>query len=327
MKTVTLLAIKGCLASTVANMVDALAIANRWHRHLIQTDADLFATRVVSVDGAPVTASGMLQIAADAAIGEAPAGDYLVIPALLPVPKEKGLYESRLLDFIRRQHDRGTQVASLCTGAFLLAETGLLDGRPATTNWQFERQFRVRYPRVDLRIGEMLTECDGLICSGAVSALMHLVLRIVQREGSSQLATACAKAMLVDPNSTSQAPYLLYPLPSARRDALIARAESYLQGNLSGAISIDQVAGQVGLSPRHFKRRFKQATGDSPLAYLQKLRIQKAKELLEQTRESVDEITRRGGYEDGSAFCRLFKRHTSLSPREYRERFFMRERG
>lgn len=323
MKKITFLAVEGCISSSISNLIDAFAIANLWNRAFTGGESDLFETKVVSPEGDPVTCSNCIQIHPHLSFADTINSDYLIIPGFLPVPESHTLRDPGVLDYICRHYSSGTTVASVCTGAFLLAETGLLNGRIATTNWQFEKKFRFRYPEVNLRIGRMLTETDNLICSGAVTAMMHLALRIIKREGSSRLASACAKAMLVDSHSESQAPYTTYPLAVQHRDAEIYKAEQYMRDHLARSISIDHVAEFVCISPRHFKRRFKSATGESPLNYLQKLRIQTAKDQLENTLDSIEEITRRVGYEDSSTFRRLFKRHTSLSPRGYRDRFLL----
>jgi transcriptional regulator GlxA family with amidase domain len=327
MKQITLLAVEGCLSSSISNLIDAFTIANLWHRALSQGGPNLFETKVVTSDGKPVTCSNCIQIQPHFSFKDARHSDYLVVPALLPVPESAELQDLQVLDYICRQYSLGTTVASVCTGTFLLAETGLLNGRSATTNWQFEKKFRFRHPHVNLKIGKILTEEDNLICSGAVSAIMHLALKIIRREGTVGLASMCAKAMLVDPNNESQAPYTTYPLPEQHRDAEILKAETYMREHLAANFSIDMVAEVVCISPRHFKRRFKSATGESPLNYLQKLRIQVAKDRLENSLESIEEITHHIGYEDSSTFRRLFKRHTSLSPREYRDRFLVVEKA
>ncbi len=325
MKKITLLAVEGCLSSSITNLIDGFTIANIWNRALSGKDSNMFVTKVVTPKGKPVTCGDCVQLQPHFSFDEKFTSDYLIIPALLPVPESGVIRDPRVLDYICSQYSLGTTIASVCTGAFLLAETGLLDGKSATTNWQFEKKFRYRYPKVNLEISKILTENDNLICSGAVSSMMHLALRIIQREGSTKLASTWAKAMLVDPNSESQVPYAIFPLDESHRDTEILKAEQYMRKHLVGSLSIDQVADYVGISPRHFKRRFKSATGDSPLSYLQKLRIQTAKEQLENTLASIEEITRSVGYEDSRTFRRLFKRHTSLSPREYRDRFLLLE--
>ncbi len=326
MKTISLLAVDGCLSSTISNLIEAFSIANLWHRHYSGGELNLLETKVVSPDGKPVICSNCIQIHPHGSFADTTDSNYLIIPAFMPVPEANILRNPLVLEYITQQYASGTTVASVCTGAFLLAETGLLKAKDATTNWAFERKFRYRYPEVNLIIGKILTEHDNLICTGAVTAIMHLALRIIKREGSSILASICAKSMLVDPNSDSQAPYTIYPLTEKHSDTEILRAEEYMRENFSQITSIDQVAESTYISSRHFKRRFKKATGESPLYYLQKLRVQFAKDQLENTLDSMEEITRQVGYEDSCTFRRLFKRHTNLSPREYRARFLSVEK-
>lgn len=319
---ITFLAVEGCLSSSISNLMDALTIANLWHTSLSGGFEPLFDTEVAGLGGKPVTSSTCIQIIPHHSLEESAFSDYLVIPAFAPLPDSRKMQNPEILNYIRRQHASGTTVATVCTGSFLLAETGLLDGKLATTNWQFAKKFRRRYPRVNLKIDSLITEEDNLICTGAATAIMTLALKLIRREGSVELASICAKALLIDPNRESQAPYVIYPLVQKHGDTEIKKAEQYMRNHLaSRSITIDKVAEFVCISPRHFKRRFRSATGESPLSYLQKLRIDTAKNHLENTLESIDEITRLVGYEDGSTFRRLFKRHTSLSPREYRDKF------
>lgn len=322
---ITFLAVEGCLSSSIANLIDAFTIANLWHNSLSGKAMPLFATEVVALEGKPVISSNCIQINPHRRLEDIAYSDYVIIPAFIPIPDSRQMQDLRILDYLRRQHTTGTTLAAICTGAFLLAETGLLNGKIATTNWQFAKKFRHRYPKVRLEIDNILTEEDNLICTGAATAIMNLALKIIKSEGSGRLASACAKALLVDPNRNSQAPYSLYIQSKRHKDNEILQAEQYMIERLDSNIVIDEVAEFVCLSPRHFKRRFKNATGESPLSYLQKLRIDEAKNRLENTLENITEITRRVGYEDDSTFRRLFKRHTTLSPREYRDRFLQVE--
>ena len=327
MPQIALLAVNGCLASSISNLIDTFTIANLWHKALAGTSEELFATSIVAEKREPVNCNGCIELRPHHSLSDEFNPDYLIIPALLPIPEPQALRRPAILDYIRRCHRGTTTIASVCTGAFLLAESGLLDGRRATTNWQFEKKFRYRYPRVRLEITERLTEDGNILCSGATSSIMHLALAIIGRENVPQLVSACAKAMLVDPNSLSQAPYPIRPLTEPHGDMAVQKAERYLRDHLSVPITIDQVAEHVCLSPRHFKRRFRKATGEPPLSYLQQLRIQAAKNRLENSLDSIEEITRQVGYEDSSTFRRLFKRHTSLSPRAYRDRFLLHRNG
>ncbi len=322
MKTMTFVAIDGCLFSSINNLIDAFSIANLWHRALDDTAASpLFATQIVSVDGGCVRASGNIHIQPDRAMADSGAMDMIFLPAFCEMGHLAAPGIDSVIDWLLDHYRQGTPIATTCTGTFLLAETGLLNGRAATTNWQFARMFQRRYPNVHLKTDRIMTEDGGLICAGASTAIFNLALHLIERFGGKALATVCAKAFLVDPNRESQAPYVIFRSRKDHGDEKVLAAQQWMEANYARNISIDAMAQQVGISPRHFKRRFRKATGATPLVYLQNVRLEAAKEKLETTQESVNEITYRIGYEDSSTFRRLFKREMGLSPRAYRDKF------
>ena len=173
----------------------------------------------------------------------------------------------------------------------------------------------------------MLTEDDGILCTGAATAVYHLALHFIRRYGSSRLANTCAKALLVDPNRSSQTPYARITPPRNHGDDQVLLAQELIENDFAAIETVDAVAREVGISPRHFKRRFKAATGDLPSKYLQRVRIEAAKERLETSRDSIETITWAVGYRDVSSFSRLFKQYTDISPRAYRDKFFIPLQG
>lgn len=323
MATISLWVENGCLSSCVTTMLDAFTIANIWQRNLAGKEvAPLFEPRIVSTDGRPVMAQGNLRLEAQMPIGDVERTDCVILSPLLPnitpLPDNLELLR-RWLEKMRRSR---TTIATVCTGTFLLAEMGLLDGKKATTNWQYARLFKRQYPNVQMESEYMLTEDDNIICSGAATSIYNLSIHLIKKFGSQKLATTCAKALLVDTNRISQAPYTLTTPPRLHGDEQVLKAQAFIENNYADIERIDDIAQKVGISPRHFKRRFKKATGDLPLNYLRQVRIDAAKERLETTQETIDKITRTVGYNDTSSFCRLFKKYTQVSPMAYREKFF-----
>lgn len=322
MAKITFLAVKGCMFSSISSLIDALSIANRWHQYLDPASTTpLFETEIVTLNGNSVCANGNIEIQANRAMAAVNDTDLILVPAFMQ-PNDVWCPENILvLEWLRTQYASDRPIAATCTGAFMLAESGLLDGKIATTNWQFAKMFQRRYPEVQLRMDRMLTEDRGLICTGASTAVFNLGLHLIRRFGSDALAAACGKAFLVDPNRDSQAPYVVFHSYKNHGDPEIREAQDWMESHFERNVPIDAIAQKVGLSPRHFKRRFRKATGESPLAYLQQVRIEAAKKQLETTQESMSEITYRIGYEDSSTFRRLFKKQTGISPREYRDKF------
>lgn len=315
---------EGALFSSVTTLTDAFAIANLWQRTLEEKEAaPLFQTEILTTDGAPVTALGNISVMPHGAVDEEAFTDCLIVaptlPNLTPLPANL----DRLGRWIDALRCKGATIATACTGTFFLAELGLLDGKTATTNWQYARLFQKQYPMVNLNVRHMLTEDDGILCTGAATAVYQLALHLIRRFGSNHLASACCKALLVDPNRSSQTPYVLMRPLKNHGDTQVLKAQRLLAENYAAIDSVDAIAREVGISPRHFKRRFKSATGDLPLKYLQRIRIDAAKERLETTNQTIEEITRDVGYQDVSSFCRLFKQHTAISPSTYREKFFV----
>jgi transcriptional regulator GlxA family with amidase domain len=178
-----------------------------------------------------------------------------------------------------------------------------------------------RYPQVDLRVSEILTEQNHILCSGAVTTSLNLALRLVEKFAGSQIAAATGKMMLIDTNRVSQSSYASLPERASHSDALVARAQRWMEKSLAQGFSLAELARHLAVSERTLNRRFKLATGEAPLHYLQSLRVDVAKRLLENKGLNVDAVSARVGYSDLSTFRRLFRRETGLSPREYQRRF------
>lgn len=320
-----------CMYSTIAGMIDAFSIANQWHFYWKRSEAEEgeegniapFHVEVVSPKAETVVTEGNVRILPNGAMEDVLHSDLIVIPPYMiahrPVPKQIPM----ILEWVQSQYHSGIRIAATCTGTFILAMTGLLDGRLATTNWQYAKRFRKEFPKVHLKPERVWTEDNGLICSGAATAMYHLTLRVIEMFGSKHLAKACAKTLLVDTNRKVQTPYLITDFRKDHGDQAIIKAQQWMETHFHENVSVDQAAMHAGLSPRHFKRRFRQATGENPLSYLQQLRLEAAKHMLEATLHNIEEITLQVGYEDSSTFRRLFRRYTSLSPREYRDKFKM----
>ena len=202
---------EGCLVSSITTLLDAFSIAGLWHKAAAGDHAPLlFDPKIVTTDGQPVTAYGNIRIQADLAISDVTRTDCVVISPLLPNITPMPPDIAALARWLKDLKQRGTTIATVCTGTFILAETGLLDGKQATTNWQYARLFKKQYPDVRLESDYMLTQDDNIICTGAATAVYNLAIHLIRQYGSQKLAAACAKALLVDPNRVSQAP--LYPV-------------------------------------------------------------------------------------------------------------------
>ena len=328
MAKITFIAYERCMFSAVAGLIDAFSISNALHRQSESSYAagaaslsPLFEMEIVSLGGGDVFANGGIRIQADRAMDEVKETDLIVIPPHLCGVQPEMDEVSCMIPWIVRHHQDNARIGAVCTGVFILAMTGLLDGKMATTNWQVIEHFKRQFPNVVLKPERVLTEDHGLICSGAITAQYNLALYVIECFGSQQLSRGCAKVFLVDPKRNTQTPYMITTFRKTHGDREILKAQCWLEEHYTDHFTTDEVAGLINLSPRHFKRRFKKATGENPLRYLQQIRLETAKNRLETTIDNIDDITQQVGYADSRTFRRLFKQYTALSPREYRDKF------
>ncbi len=230
-----------------------------------------------------------------------------------------------LIKTIQNASRDGAIIATICAGSFLLAETGFLDGKVATTYWKLTREFMNKYPEVDLQSDQMLIDGGNYICAGGAMAWQDLALHIVARFMSKDVASQCAKVLVMDSTRHVQTPYFMFDqhleFSSGFTDKNIVSAQKWMQKNYHQAVDLGKLAEIAEVGVRTFLRRFKRATGVTPLQYLQQLRIESARHLLEVSTKNIEEITGAVGYENTSSFRRLFKKETGLTPVEYRKKF------
>jgi len=280
-----------------------------------------FRVTTASADGRAVLCDGGIRIRPTASFHDIHKADLIFLPTTGLSVQDAVKRNPRVGAWLRRWHKRGAAIASVCTGVGLVAATGLLDGKRATTHWAIADRFRQMYPRVRWMPELMVTEDRGLYCGGGVHAALDLSLYLVEKFCGHEIALQSAKALLLETPRSWQAGFAIVPLKTEHSDDTISSAQAWLHQNFQRNFPLEAPARRVGMSLRNFVRRFKQATGDSPLAYLQKLRVAAAKRLLESGPRSVQQISESVGYQDIAFFRSLFERHTGVSPSAYRRRF------
>jgi transcriptional regulator GlxA family with amidase domain len=228
------------------------------------------------------------------------------------------------LELLRALHLRGVQLIGSCSGSFLFAESGLLDGHRATCSWWLATAFRQRYPRVHLEADAMFVDDAGMLTAGGACSLQPLLLRLVARVGGEELAQQTARMLLIDADRQSQAPYVSQALMEKPRTSMSEKAEQFLMHELHREVTVTELADFCGTSERSLLRHFRTYHGVTPMAHIQHLRVERAKALLETTHLSFDEIVERCGYSDSASFRKLFKRATAITPGDYRERYRLR---
>ncbi len=321
MKKVTILAPYNTMATTIFGPMDILNQAGRlWNRVKNTPQTPFFDVTIASADGQSIRSVNNILIQPHCSIDEIEQTDLIIISSATYI--EKILEQSpALIPWLQHHFDQGAHIASICTGVFLLAETGLLNGKSATLHWGFVDIFRKRYPGIKLDQDQMYLDHGRLYCSAGVSAGMDLSLYLVEKFCSREIAVESAKTMILDLGRKKQTPYDCSLGPKNHGDLLILKAQEWIEQHQTALIDYNWLAREFRMSRRSLERRFKKSVGMTPLGYLQKLRVEHAKQLLEEGTWTFDEITYKVGYEDISFFRKIFIRLTGLRPKEYQQRF------
>lgn len=312
-----ILAMPGTLPTTVAGPMDVFTQAGQlWEQLCATNPSPRFDVSIVSVDGADVNCMNGMCIRPQGALTDIDHADLLIVTSANVA--ERATWHDKLIPELLRLHQGGTHVASICTGAFVLAEAGLLNGRVATTHWGFVAAFRQLYPDVDVRPERMLTQDGNIFCSGGINAYAELCLYLVERWCGYRTAEQLARALVLDGWRDQQMDYSLFEFQKQHGDNAILKAQTHMENRYAELLNVAMLAELCAMSERNFKRRFKKATGDTPNEYLQRLRIEQAKHRLENGTESIENIADAVGYKDVPYFRQVFKQLTGMTPNAYR---------
>jgi transcriptional regulator GlxA family with amidase domain len=323
---VSLLAIPEAVVSTLSGIFDVMnAFAMMPPSGDAPSHAPPFRVEIVGLRAGPLELASRVPVTVQRSVAALDATDIIIVPSVLLGPEgwRKGGHPE-LVDWLRAMHRRGALLCSACSGIFLLAETGLFDGMDATVHYGYARAFAAAYPAVPIHPERVLVVSgrrEELISSGASMTWHDLVLYLIGRHAGATAAQAVARFFALQWHQDGLAPYIVFEGRNDHGDLAVQAAQDWIAGHSSVAKPVEGMIRRSGLAERTFKRRFTGATGLSPIAYVQRLRIEDAKRRLERTEASVDEISWQVGYEEPAFFRRLFKRVTGLPPGAYRRRF------
>lgn len=264
---------------------------------------------------------GQFGVYTDALLEEVKRTDLIIIPALggdlETAVKKNNVY----ISWILQQHAKGAEVASLCIGSFLLAATGLLNGKECSSHWLTANQFREMFPQVNLVDGRIVTEQDGLYSSGGATSYWSLLLHIVEKYAGRKMAIMAAKIFALEIDRKSQSPFVMFNGQKKHEDEPIKQAQEFIERNVGEKISVEELAVKFAIGRRHFERRFKKATNNSPTEYMQRVKVEAAKKQFESSSKNVSEVMYDVGYADSKSFRTIFKKLTGLSPVDYRNKY------
>ena len=281
----------------------------------------MFKVQLVGLTREVQLHKGLFTVHTDLLLKEVTKTDLVFIPALSGDMKTALEKNRDFIPWIVTQYNDGAEIASLCIGAFLLAATGLLDGKKCSTHWIYANEFRNMFPDVTLVDDRIVTEEHGIYSSGGANAYWNLLLHLVEKHAGREMAVLAAKYFVIEIDRKSQSPFIMFKGQKEHADEPVKKAQEFIETNFQDKTTVDQLAGMLALGRRSLERRFKKATRNTVSEYIQRVKIEAAKKELEASRKNVNEVMYEVGYSDTKAFRTTFKKITGLSPIEYRNRY------
>ena len=280
-----------------------------------------FKVQLVGMTKDVLLNDGLITIHPDLLLEDIRKTDLIIIPALSGNMQAAVQMNQAFIPWITNQYKNGAEVASLCVGAFLLASTGLLKGKSCSTHWLFINDFRNQFPDVRLEHEKIVTEQSGLYTSGGATSYWNLLLYLVEKYTSREMAIMASKFFLLEMGRDSQSQFILFKGQKDHGDEQIIKAQEFIEENYCLRLTVEEIAGRVGIARRSFERRFKKATANTVIEYIQRVKIEIAKKSLESGRKNVNEVMYDVGYTDSKAFREVFKKVTGMSPVDYRNKY------
>ncbi|HWB94469.1 MAG TPA: helix-turn-helix domain-containing protein [Puia sp.] len=319
MKQVSILALSDATMSCIDSAYQILNRVNDFLKY--QGRPPFYKVEIVGLEEAMDLGGGLYRINVNNTIGRIPRTDVVVIP-LLCGDFSKALEKNRgYTDWILSQHRQGAEIVSLCVGSFFLAFTGLLDNRRCAIHWAARNQFTTMFPQVQVIDDTIITDENGVYTCGGGYSYLNLLLYLIEKHLGRDLSVLASKMFEIDIERKSQQPYIIFIGQKHHGDADVLRAQEYIEAHAVDLLNVDALCETLHLSRRNFERRFKKCTGNSVLEYIHRVKVEFAKKQLESSQKTVNEIIYETGYNDINAFRKVFKKHTNLSPIEYRRKY------
>ena len=264
---------------------------------------------------------GLFTVSAQVQIADLRKTDLILIPSMARNYQKATKGNKLLINWIEEQYRNGAEIASMCSGAFMLASAGLLDGRRCSTHWCYADNFRALFPNVILQAEKLITDENGIYTNGGGYSFLNLVLYLLEKYYDRQTAIYCSKLFQVEIDRQSQSPFIIFNGQKSHGDEIVMKAQNYIESKLDQKISIEDLSSRFAVGRRNFDRRFIKATGNTPVEYAQRVKVESAKKTLERTRKSINDVMYEVGYSDVKAFREVFKKITGMSPLDYKNRY------
>lgn len=312
---------KNCVSASVVGMMDMLTLTENFYHHLPLQKKRWFRVELVSLTEDKKVNNNGFEITCDVTLSECEEVDLVIIPAMVGDFASLIQKHSAFIDWLKIQYEKGTVLCSTCSGAFFLAATGHLDGREATTSWFASAAFRALFPRVKLMDEKIIVDNGRSITSGATMSFQNLCIYLIEKYYGTEIGNYAAKMFLVEKGKASQLTYSIFNAQKDHADDEILKTQHFIEKNAGEKISVSQLAQDSAMAERTFIRRFKNATGNTPSEYIQRVKVELAKKLLENETYSVKEICYETGYEDQTYFRSVFRKFTGQTPAKYKKQF------
>jgi transcriptional regulator GlxA family with amidase domain len=281
----------------------------------------LFKVQLVGLSKETKLSGGLFTVNTDVTINDVDSTDLIIIPALDGEITNALEINRDFVPWIIKQYKNGSEVASLCLGAFLLASTGLLKGRKCATHWMATNTFRQMFPDVDLVTEKIITDEQGIYSSGGAFSYLNLILYLIEKYAGRDIAILAAKVFAIEIDRESQSPFTIFQGQKSHEDESIKKAQEFIEANFQEKITVDQLASMFAIGRRNFERRFKKATSNTISEYIQRVKIEATKKGLETSMKTINELMYDVGYNDTKAFRTVFKKITGISPIDYRNKY------
>ncbi|MGE0771859.1 MAG: GlxA family transcriptional regulator [Cyclobacteriaceae bacterium] len=319
MKKVSILVPESSVMQAIADPQYLFTAVNQFL--LAKGKSPLFDVELVGAKREVKLNNGSYSIHTDRMLKEVKKTDLVFVPALFGDMTTAIEKNKAAIPWIVEQYKNGAEIASLCVGAFLLASTGLLNGKKCSTHWGFQSEFREKFPDVEVVEGSIVTEEKRIYSSGGANSYWNLLLHLVEKYTNRETAILASKYFAIDIDRNSQAAFAMFKGQKDHRDAQILKAQQYIEDHVHERLTIDDLADHAAIGRRTFERRFRKATNNSVLEYIHRIKIEAAKRSFESSRKNINEVMFDVGYTDTKAFRSMFKKITGLSPIEYRNKY------
>lgn len=319
MKHISILVPEGAILGSVEGPRQLLSQVNQLCK--AKEQPPLFKIQLVGLSKETRLSGGLFTAHSDALLEDISRTDLIIIPAVDGDLQRALEINEAFIPWISRQYKNGAEVASLCLGAFILASTGLLNGRKCSTHWMAANAFRRMFPEVELIADKVVTDERGIYTSGGAYCYLNLVLYLIEKYAGRETAILSSKVFAIEIERNSQSPFMIFQGQKEHEDEPVKKAQEFIESNFQDRILVDQLASMFAIGRRNLERRFKKATSNTVTEYIQRVKIEAAKKEFETSRKNISEIMYEVGYSDTKAFRTTFRKITGLSPVEYRNKY------